>query len=214
MTMIKENFWKKRRFGMIELQMNFRRRKIIEIFVDGTLNSEKLILGASEFFPSEIWTMLSDIAKNDLNDACNCLLTKSWTPSVMISLRAAEDCIRRFYEFKTGKKTKNKGRKDILEELEKLGSVNKNIIGYLNYLRGIRNMSEHPDEIFDQLEAERVFHQVVNMIHVINKEMFLTRPFDKLSLNELKCILKIKNLKISGKKEDLIKRVEENGKTS
>jgi hypothetical protein len=147
-------------------------RKIIEIFVDGTLNSEKLVLGASTFFPSGIWVMLSIVAKSDLNDACNCLLTRSWTPSVMISLRAAEDCIRRFYKFKTGKETKNKGWKSILDDLDKLGNINKNIIGYLNYLREIRNRSEHPEEVFDQMEAERVFHQVVNMVHVINKEMF------------------------------------------
>lgn len=173
------------------------------------MNSEKLVKGSKEFFPGEIWNNLSSICKSDLNDACNCLLTKSWTPAVMISLRAAEDSIRRFYKFKVRKNTKRMGWKGILDELEKMNNLNKSIIGYIHYIREIRNQAEHPDQIFDQMEAERVFHQVVNVIHVINQEMSLKRPLREFSRNELKCILENKNLKTSGKKADLIKKLEE-----
>lgn len=146
-------------------------KKIIEVFTDGTLNFKKLLEGGNSFFAKDVWDNLSNIQKSDLNDSCNCLLTKSWTPAVMISLRAAEDSIRKFYEFKTGTNSKKKGWKNLLDELSTNNDINKSLLGYLNYIREIRNTAEHPDEIFDQMEAERVFHQVVNMINVIYQEL-------------------------------------------
>lgn len=191
------------------LRNELSNRKTIEVFKNGTLNSEKLLKGAKEFFPEELWSNLSSICKSDLNDACNCLLTMSWTPTVMISLRAAEDSIRRFYKFKVGKSTQRMGWKNIIDELEKINNINKSIIGYIDYIREVRNQAEHPDQVFDQMEAERVFHQVINVIHVINQEMSLKRPLNEFSINELKCILETKNLSSSGKKADLIKRLED-----
>ncbi|MCX9026173.1 MAG: hypothetical protein OIN85_08785 [Candidatus Methanoperedens sp.] len=146
-------------------------RKMIEVYTDGTLNFKKLLEGGSSFFEKDVWDMLSPIQQSDINDACNCLLTKSWTPSVMISLRAAEDSIRNFYKYKTGNDSQNKGWKSLLDELSKIKDINKSLLGYLDYVRDIRNTAEHPDEIFAQMEAERVFHQVVNMITVICQEL-------------------------------------------
>ena len=146
-------------------------RIMIEVFTEGTLNSKKLLSGGKSFFPEDVWNTLSNISKSDLNDACNCLLTKSWTPAVMISLRASEDSIRKFYNFKTGNDAQRKGWKNLLDELSNIKDINKTLLGYLNYIREIRNTAEHPDEVFDQMEAERVFHQVVNMIIVINQEL-------------------------------------------
>lgn len=181
---------------------------MIEVFTEGTLNSKKLLGGGGSFFPKDVWNMLSIIQKSDINDACNCLLTKSWTPSVMISLRAAEDSIRKFYEFKTGNDSKRKGWKNIIDELSNIASINKSLLGYLDYIREIRNTAEHPDEIFDQMEAERVFHQVVNLISVINQE-FPKKSFDELSVKELKALLRDKKLKTSGKKAELVERLKE-----
>ena len=146
-------------------------RVIIEVFTEGTLNYKKIIQGGKSFFPEKVWNDLSKISKSDLNDACNCLLTKSWTPAVMISLRASEDCIRNLFKFKTGNDPGSLSWKKILDDLEKIPNMNKTLIGYLHYIREIRNTAEHPDEIFDQMEAERVFHQVAHMIIVIHKEL-------------------------------------------
>jgi len=184
-------------------------RIIIEVFTEGTLNSKKLLLGGKSFFPGDVWKTLSDISKSDLNDACNCLLTKSWTPAVMISLRASEDSIRKFYVFKTENDPQRKGWKNILDELSKIQDINKTLLGYLDYIRQIRNTAEHPDEIFDQMEAERVFHQVVNMIIVINQELSPRKPLNELSVKELRVLLKNKKLKTSGKKADLTERLRE-----
>lgn len=184
-------------------------RKVVEVFTDGTLNFKKLLLGGKSFFPEDIWDTLSDISKSDLNDACNCLLTRSWTPAVMISLRASEDSIRKFYVFKTESDPQRKGWKNILDELSKIQDINKTLLGYLDYIREIRNTAEHPDEIFDQMEAERVFHQVVNMIIVINQELSPRKPLNELSVKELRVLLKNKKLKTSGKKADLTERLRE-----
>ena len=184
-------------------------RITIEVFTDGTLNFKKLLLGGKSFFPEDIWNTLSDISKSDLKDACNCLLTRSWTPAVMISLRASEDSIRKFYNFKTKNDPQKKGWKNILDELSKIQDINKPLLGYLDYIREIRNTAEHPDEVFDQMEAERVFHQVVNMIIVINQELSPRKPLNELSVKELKVLLKNKKLKTSGKKADLTERLRE-----
>ena len=146
-------------------------RVVIEVFTDGSLNYDKIILGAKHFFPESVWSDLSAISKSDLNDACNCLLTRSWTPAVMIALRSSEDCIRHFYKSKTGANPGTLGWKKILDRLKDIPDINKTLIGYFDYIRDMRNTAEHPDEIFDQMEAERVFHQVVNMIVVIYKEL-------------------------------------------
>lgn len=184
-------------------------RIMVEVFTDGTLNFKKLLSGGKSFFPEDIWNTLSDISKSDLNDACNCLLTRSWTPAVMISLRASEDSIRKFYNFKTENDPQKKGWKNILDELSKIQDINKTLLGYLDYIREIRNTAEHPDEVFDQMEAERVFHQVVNMIIVINQELSPRKPLNELSVKELRVLLKNKKLKTSGKKADLTERLRE-----
>lgn len=148
------------------IQNELKERKIIEVFTDGILNPKQLLIGGKGFFREEVWNELSDISKNDLNDACNCLLTQSWTPAVMISLRAAEDSIRGYYKLKTGKDLNN--WKKIIDELRKIPKTNETVLGYFDYIRELRNTATHPDKIFDQMEAEGVFHKVVDIINVIS----------------------------------------------
>lgn len=185
-------------------------KKVIQVFSEGTLNPQKLLDGGNSFFPDNVWNTLSDISKSDLNDACNCLLTKSWTPAVMISLRAAEDSIRNYYKTKTKKSNMKIGWKKMLDELSLSKDINLTFLGYLNYIREIRNAAEHPDEIFDQMEAERVFHQVINMIILIDRELIPKKPLNELSVKELRIILKNKKLKTSGNKVVLLERLQKN----
>lgn len=153
------------------IQNELKERKIIEVFTDGILNPKQLLSGGKSFFPNDVWDSLSEISMSDLNDACLCLLTQSWTPAVMISLRAAEDSIRNLYKIKTEKDVKKKGWNNIINELKEVKDINQTLLNYLDYVREIRNTAEHPDKIFDQMEAERLFHQVVDMIIVINQEL-------------------------------------------
>ena len=149
------------------IQNELNERKVIKVFTDGVLNPKQLLIGGKGFFREEMWNELSDISKNDLNDACNCILTQSWTPAVMISLRAAEDSIRGYYKLKTGKDLNN--WKQIIDELRKTSTTNEIILGYFDYIRVLRNTAAHPDKIFDQMEAEGVFHKVVDIINVISQ---------------------------------------------
>ena len=153
------------------IQAEFNEKIVIEIFTEGTLNFKKLLVGGQSFFPDDVWNSLSEISMSDLNDACLCLLTQSWTPAVMISLRASEDSIRNLYKIKTGKDVNKKAWNTIIKELKQVKDINSNLLNYLDYVRGIRNTADHPDKIFDQMEAERLFHQVVDMIIVINQEL-------------------------------------------
>lgn len=153
------------------IQNELKERKIIEVFTDGMLNPKQLLSGGKSFFPNDVWDSLSEISMSDLNDACLCLLTQSWTPAVMISLRASEDSIRKLYEIKTGMEVKRKGWNTIIKELKEVKGIDPYLLNYLDYVREIRNTAEHPDKIFDQMEAERLFHLVVNIIIEVNKEL-------------------------------------------
>ena len=149
------------------IQNELKQRKIIDINTSGILNPKKLMEGANGFFCEEVWNKLSNISKSDLNDACNCLLTQSWTPAVMISLRAAEDSLRGYYKFKTGKDLDN--WKQITDELHAKHIIDETILGYFNYIRKLRNTAAHPDSIFEQMEAEGVFHKVVGIINITSQ---------------------------------------------
>ena len=153
------------------IQTELQEKIIIEAFTEGTLNFKKLLSGGKSFFPNHVWDSLSEISMSDLNDACSCLLTQSWTPAVMISLRASEDSIRKLYKIKTGMEVKRKGWNTIIKELKEVKDINPYLLNYLDYVREIRNTAEHPDKIFDQMEAERLFHLVVDIIIEVNKEL-------------------------------------------
>ena len=145
-------------------------RPIVEINKDCSLNYKKLSNGGKDFFSPKAWGMLSDIARADLNDSARCLLVNLPTPSAMIVLRAAEDCLRHFYNAKLHR-APPKGWKAIIDNLE--GNVaNKALLKNLDYIReNKRNVAEHPDKRFSELEAERLFLSVVDSIEEMMDEI-------------------------------------------
>ncbi|MCJ2670383.1 MAG: hypothetical protein LN416_07745 [Candidatus Thermoplasmatota archaeon] len=143
-----------------------------------TLNFELLQGGAKGFFSESIWNGLSEISKNDLNEAARCLLCGIPTASAMIGLRATEDVLRGYYKRKTRRNPAKKGWKAIIDELlteESRGklkySVNKSLMGHLDFVRTNRNMVEHPDRVFSKRGAERLFYQVVATITEICEDV-------------------------------------------
>lgn len=149
------------------------------LYTEGILNYRRLQGGAGKFFEKETWVRLSDTAREDLDDAAKCLLCKLPTPAAMISLRAVEDVLRRYYKYKTKQNYDRKRWSDILNELlskNKEGvhkyKVNKELLLLLDYIREAeRNAAEHPDKRFEQEEAERMFSEVVKTIIEIYKDM-------------------------------------------
>ena len=131
----------------------------------------KLTSGIESFLKEESLTIISDNAKQDLNDAIKCILFSLSTPAAMITFRASEDVLRLYYENKTQNSSGRKGWNDIIQELLKIEGTNKPFVDYLNYIRDKRNEAEHPGKIFSQSETEHAFMQVIHLIEVISKEI-------------------------------------------
>lgn len=133
-----------------------------------TIRPELLELGIDSYLGYDLASKLSETAKSDLNDAMKCLRCGFATPAAMISLRAAEDAVRKYYELKFQEKPVRIGLKDILDKLTERSDVDKTLMGYLHYIREKRNATEHPERILSQEQAEETFITVTNAI----KEVF------------------------------------------
>ena len=114
---------------------------------------------------------ISIVAKNDLENAMRCIYHGIPTATAMVALRASEDAVRKYYEFRTHANPGSGDWKTILDKLLKQQDVRKTLIGHLDYVREKRNEAEHPDKVFDQAEAENTFLTVTNLITEIYKEV-------------------------------------------
>lgn len=157
------------------LRRELKERPCIEM-VKGALNQKALIdtsLGkSSSFFAEEIWLKIPEIARSDFSDAAKCLLVKTSTPAAMIALRGTEAIVREYYTFKTGMTGEKKPLGTIIRELRAQPDANTSLLGYIDYLRSQkRNLAQHPDKIFTESEAERVFMEILNAVHDIYSEM-------------------------------------------
>ncbi len=141
--------------------------RVVRLFDGTAFNPEKLSKGAKSFFNENIWNLMKDIEKEDLDDGCRCISLQAWTPASMITMRAVESVLRSYYQKITKNDSKGKLWGVILDELKSANLTDKTIIGYLDYLREIRNKLQHPDARFDQFEAEALFHQGIHIINLL-----------------------------------------------
>lgn len=112
------------------------------------------------------------MAKSDFSDAAKCLLLGAATPASMITLRAAEDIVRRYYQYKTQQDFIGKAWGTITKELKTAPNVNMDLLQYLDYIRITkRNFTQHPDKIYTQREAERIFMEILSAAHDIYSDM-------------------------------------------
>jgi hypothetical protein len=135
------------------------------------MKQELLEGGIDSYLGYELTARLSPTTKSDLEDAMKCLKCGIATPGAMISLRAAEDVVRKFYEVKFGEKSGKAGLKDVLDKLTERTDVDKTLMGYLQYIRSKRNEAEHPEKIFSQEEAEETFITVTNAIKEVHRQL-------------------------------------------
>ena len=132
-----------------------KKQLIFPAHTKGDLNIEKLIQGVESFFPSEVWVKIQQIEKDDLEDCIKCLLTKRWTPSTIMAMRAIESAVRKYYNDLTGKKKKNWWK--ILDELKDNPDANKKLVKELDYIREhIRNPLAHPEERIENYEEAEI----------------------------------------------------------
>ncbi len=154
--------------------MSFRElidRPVLELSHKGALNPKALLKTSrgehSAIFDKKIWTRLPDIAKSDFSDCAKCLLTEAPTPASMVGLRGIEAIIKQYYEIKIGN-PKKMMLGQMIKELRDLPNANKKLLGYLDYLRSEkRNLAQHPNKLFTQKEAERIFMEIINAVHDI-----------------------------------------------
>lgn len=137
----------------------------------GALNQKALILTSEglpgDIFELSVWKKLPKIAQSDFSDSAKCLLIGASTPAAMVVLRGMEAVIRQYYALRT-KKEAGRNLGIIIKELSKVQGVNKKLIGYIDYIRSEkRNIAQHPDKVFTQREAERMFMEIVNATHDI-----------------------------------------------
>lgn len=139
-----------------------------EIFlfdIDTNLNPEKLKKGAKSFILKKKWRNLAERDKSDLKDATNCLLFNLWTPAGTMLMRVAESLVRLYYlKIKSTPTTDMWGK--IIGILEQDPASDKKFLGYLTYLKEIRNTLQHPDGRLTQGEAEQAF---IHILHLIEK---------------------------------------------
>lgn len=131
-------------------------------FDSGTVLIKEENLG--QVLPESLTSRLDPVTKADLDDGVAAILTLLPTPAAMILLRVAENVVRRYYTKITGKDGRNVRWSDILDELKKDETANKPLIGYLDYLRDMRNEAQHPDKRFTQEESEQILLHIKNLL--------------------------------------------------
>lgn len=138
----------------------------------GVLDYQKLPSQVLDGLLGEVTYSIPLIVRQDLEEAIKCLKFGAPTASVMVGLRAVEGWLRELYSDLTGKTTR-KSWAELLKEIENLlsnkGVAIEPVVGFLNYVRDVRNTADHPDKTFSQVEAEQVFVAATTAIRELEK---------------------------------------------
>jgi ribosomal protein S17E len=118
----------------------------------------------NQIFPESLLSGLDETTREDLKDALTSIFHLLPTPAAMVSLRIAENLVRRYYAKITGSIATKKSWADILNELEQSNKVKPSILGYLRYLKEKRNEAQHPDKRFTQEESDRLLLHIKGLL--------------------------------------------------
>jgi len=147
-----------------------------------TLQPQKLMGGVGQCLPLHVYTFLEPIEVSDLGETCLCLLVGSPTAAEQISLRAAENLLRRWYKHETGNKIGRVAWGRVLDRLTKEfpeTSRPKEIM-LLGYLKQRRDEVAHPERVSELADAETTFMNVLNLARELAKVLPAPTPFDAL----------------------------------
>ncbi len=139
---------------------------VFRAVADGILNSNRLCEGAKIFFQNKIWRKLPKIIKDDLEESTKCLITESWTASGLMSMRALESGVKKYYTKITGISADGKTFGAMLGELRNNSNADSKLIGYLDFLKDIRNDLAHPNNRIKQSDAEQVFQHTIQVLSI------------------------------------------------
>lgn len=128
-----------------------------------------LMQGIVGFLSQQYLPLLEPIEVIDLSEACSCILIGSATAAEHITLRAAESLLRRWYEYKTGKKLRRRTWGTVLKRLAREYPENSRPkeITLLGYLKQRRDEVAHPERVSSLTEAEATLMTVCSLIEGI-----------------------------------------------
>ena len=118
------------------------------------------------------WPEIPIISLSDVDEAIRCLSYGAPTASVMMGLRAVEGMVRELHSRITGKESTKAWAQlidEVEEDLKSRGEQPLLLLGYLDYIRDVRNKADHPDKVFTVREAEQIFMHVIYAIQEILK---------------------------------------------
>jgi len=150
----------------------------------GVMEVEKLLNAPDSLFSKPVWNWLHERPKSDISEACRSIVVGSTTASVMLSLRAAEHCLRVWHEEKTGEsldaawgRVLEKLIQEYLDDEEDNRSLQQQlsdlptVLSNLYYLKEKRNEVNHPDKSPTASEAMQSLMLVVSTITEIYDEL-------------------------------------------
>lgn len=167
------------------LHEDLKRENRVAVVNTGLFDSEKLIEDPGDLFSAPVWEWLDDRPKSDIIESCKNLAIGSNTSSVMLSLRAVEDCLRTWYSEQMGKEISDVAWGRVLDELmQEFWQEEKQndtlltqlsdfppVLTNLYYLKEKRNEVNHPDQSPNAQEARRTLLSVVSTISDIYDEL-------------------------------------------
>jgi hypothetical protein len=151
----------------------------------GLLDLEQLMYEPQSLFENEVWEVLDEQSQNDIEEACRSLPVGCATASVMVSLRAVERYLRKWYESETSEKMERGTWGSVLDDLieiyvpeedaqgrvlQQLSSV-PSVLSNIYYLKERRDKVSHPDESPTDYEAVVTLFMVAGTISEVCREI-------------------------------------------
>ena len=139
------------------------------------IDAKRLMGGIESLLSEHAIAFLTPIETSDLNEALQCLLVGSATGAEVMTLRAAENFLRRWYELESGNPAGRKGWATLLQWFNKTYPERQDVqaeLALLNYMNIRRNQLAHPDQISDSGSAQTTLMNVCMLIKPVGK--FLT----------------------------------------
>lgn len=163
----------------------------------GILDIDTLTERPSELFHQEVWEWLDERPRQDIKEACRSVAVDCATASVMLSLRAVEHCLRKWYEQENESldaawgmvldqlmeeyAEDNKKNDTVLTQLSDLPPV----LTTLYYLKEKRNEVNHPEESPTPREARRtllIISSTITEIYEVLREEDKDESIDEIDI--------------------------------
>ncbi|MFD1601018.1 hypothetical protein ACFSBX_18960 [Halobellus rarus] len=149
------------------------------------LDFERLMYEPKLLFETEVWDVMDEQSQRDIAEACRALPVGCATASVMVSMRAVERYLRKWYEYEMDEELERGTWGRVLDDLieiyisdedaegrvlQQLSSV-PSVLSNIYYLKERRDKVSHPDESPTDYDAVVTLFMVVSTISEVCREM-------------------------------------------